>query len=108
MKKIFLITFILLASNLFAESWIFNSYGEKDKTDTPHFLFLFSSKIEAEEWLSKSNRKLSDLRELEPLLGFIKNDMSVIAKSGFVLIDCWENDNPGSENFSPYNYYVIP
>lgn len=57
MKKIFLITFILLASNLFAESWIFNSYGEKDKTDTPHFLFLFSSKIEAEEWLSKSNRK---------------------------------------------------
>ena len=108
MKKIFLITFIFLVSNLFAESWIFNRYGEKGKSDTPNFFILFSSKIEAGEWLSKSNRKLSDLRELEPLLGFLRNDMAVIAKSGFVLIECWENDNPGSENFSPYNYYVIP
>ena len=65
-------------------------------------------KIEAEEWLLKSNRKLSDLRELESLLGFIKNDIAVIAKSDFVLIECWENDNPGSKNFSLYNYYVIP
>lgn len=108
MKKIFLITFIFLVSNLFAESWIFNRYGEKGKSDTPNFFILFSSKIETEEWLSKLNKNLSDLRELEPLLGFLKNDMAVIAKSGFVLIECWENDNPGSENFSPYNYYVIP
>lgn len=76
MKKIFLITFIFLVSNLFAERWIFNRYGEKGKSDTPNFFILFSSKIEAGEWLSKSNRKLSDLRELETLLGFLKNDMA--------------------------------
>ena len=56
----------------------------------------------------KLKQKLSDLRELEPLLGFIKNDMAVIAESGFILIEYWKNDNPNSEIFLPYNYYVIP
>lgn len=108
MKKIFIITFIFLVSNLFAENWIFNCYGEKGKTNTPNIFLLFSNKIEAEEWLLNSNKKFSDLRELEPLLGFIKNDMAVIAESGFILIECWKNDNPDSEIFLPYNYYVVP
>lgn len=33
------------------------------------------------------------------MLGFIKNDMAVIAESGFILIECWKNDNPDSEIF---------
>ena len=98
---------MLFASSLFGDSWIFDRYGEKGK-NTPDFFVVFSNTKEAESWLSESNLTLSDLRELEPLLGYLQNDMGRIVKSGYVMIFCIESISYGDENFYPSDYYVIP
>lgn len=109
MKKVLIAVLLLfLVSNLFADYWIFNDYGEKDKADTPNFFILFSDINEAEQWLLQSNKKISELRELEPLLSYLKNDMVAVAKSGYILIECWKNSSPVSDEFIPCNYYIIP
>ena len=109
MKKFIVTVFTLfLTANLFAKSWIFDGYGVKGAGNTTDFFIVFSSVEEAEEWLSKSNKKLSDLRELEPLLGYLQNDMETIVKSGYVMIYGMKGSQLDGNGYCLLDYYVMP